>query len=182
MEPTPSTSVQITPAKTGRKPTNRQAYTEHEIRLALEMTAICAGNAAEASRRLAERRGMKIPHSTIKVWLAGRYAAQYEAIQHEVRDQIDRHVVAEARDLVTELAHLERLAMSKAVEQLEAGQIRDASAVLRNATVSKGINMDKVSLHEGRPTTIIENRTGEETLRALAAMGRLTVDSTAEEG
>lgn len=180
----PSTNVDIRK----RNPQGRRSsslgrgYTELEIRLALEMVAICAGNASEASRRLESRRGLKIPSSTINEWRRSTYAQEYEAVQFEVREQIDRAVIAEARDLVTELAGLERVAMGKTLEQLESGSVRDASGVLRNVSTSKAINLDKIALHEGRPTAIVENRTGEATLRALAAMGRMAVvDSTAEE-
>ena len=111
-----------------------------------------------------------------------RYPEQFEAIQHDIRDQIDKAVVREARDIIREVAQVEMLAVEKTRAGLEDGSIKDPSTALRNLSTSKAINIDKIRLHEGNPTEIVEKRTIDQTLNALKRLGRMqVVDSTAEE-
>ena len=155
-------------------------YSEAEVKLGLEILA-ATGNAREASRRLAATGRLDVIPATLLSWKK-RYPEQFEAIQHDIRDQIDKAVVREARDIIREVAQVEMLAVEKTRIGLEDGSIKDPSTALRNLSTSKAINIDKVRLHEGNPTEIVEKRTIDQTFRALKQIGRMqVVDSTADE-
>lgn len=57
---------------------------------------------------------------------------------------------------------------------------KDLALILKNVTLSKGINIDKTAFIEGRPTQIVQHVSAEETLATLRGMGRV-VDATVVE-
>lgn len=60
---------------------------------------------------------------------------------------------------------------------------KDAALIAKNLTLSKGINIDKIDVREGKATQRVEITAGDDLLRALEAQGLIappTVDSEAE--
>lgn len=91
-------------------------------------------------------------------------------------------VLGELRGLVIDATETERLALHKLHAAIEGDRIpeRELAAALRNITVSKAVNIDKLLSLSGRPTSIVEHRSPEQLVARLAAIGAV-IDGSAEE-
>ena len=148
-----------------------RAYTDEQIETALTTVAITA-NAKEASRTTG------IPHRTILNW-CNRHADKLKRIQEERAPQIEQAVIGKLRQGMLRGADATLLSIEKAIEQLEAGEVKDAAAFARNLATTQAIQADKMLLLDGRPTSISEHRTVDDELRELERLGFF--DTTCEE-
>jgi hypothetical protein len=148
-------------------------YTPEQVEKALLELALVGGNSGEASRRL-EGVGIKVSARLLRLWRSGLHAKRYGQLAQEHARQVEETIVQEARETAILAAEVERLALAKTLEQLEAGEIRDAAAVARNASTVKGINVDKLLTLSGRPNQIVEHGNPDELLAQLIRDGIFT--------
>lgn len=158
-----------------------RSYTAAETDRCLLDLVICGGNSLLAARRLKEA-GVEIASRTLREWRQTRHRERYLEIARVHAPMIDRLITQQAREGAIRAAEVEQRAWEAQMEQLDEGQVRDPSAVARNAAVSKAVNVDKMLLLEGRPTQITEHRDVDEIIRALDAVAPgIVVHGTASE-
>ena len=146
-------------------------YTPEQVETAL--TAIATtGSMKEA----AELTG--IPYTTVTTWRY-KYADKYERIKEKRAPEIEQAVIRNLREIMARSGNAVLLSIDKAVEQLEAGDVKDAAAYARNLATTQAIAADKMLLLDGRPTSISEHRTVDDELRELERLGFF--DTTCEE-
>jgi hypothetical protein len=151
----------------------KRTFGAEERTRALVTLASRAGNCAEACRELAAS-GVDIPVDTLRSW---KRSDEYERIRHDYGHKLEEFVIAEIRESMVEQSELERLALTKTREALENGEIRDPARAMRDISHAKGQNIDKLRVMTGRPVDITENRSLDELVRALSALGVAHVDS-----
>ena len=154
-------------------------YTHEQVDRGLLAVAACAGNSAEASRRLGDQ-GLEIPARTLRAWRCETYPERYVELANAHGHEIEEILVARTREVSLKAAEAELLAIDKTVEELEAGNARDPSASARNLATVRGIGTDKLALLTGRPTHRVEQRTSDDIMDRLRKYG-MVVDGTAEE-
>jgi hypothetical protein len=160
----------------------RRTYTPAEVDTALLVLAMSGRNCYEASRRL-KAEGVDVDRRTLNQWKNHTHAARYLEIEHDHAPKIEKQMVTTARAIVTAANQVTMAAIEKTREQVESGEIKDASTAARNLATVAGIQTDKALLLEGRPTEI---RGAEDLPAALTRMAQRlnlpqSVDSTAEE-
>lgn len=135
--------------------------------------------AGDNSLRASEACG--VPASTLREWRQD-HRAEYDRVRAELVPQLERLVVSEAYARVIELGELEAKVAAALAIAIDEGKIpqRDLPGALRNITTSKAINVDKILALSGRPTQVIEHRSGAELVARLARLGAV-VDATAVE-
>lgn len=152
----------------------RGNYKREDITYGLTTVIAFAGNCEAASRAL-EAEGKPIPASTLRVWRCSSFRDEYLELEAQHRPEIDARAVSQARTLVEKLGEAEELAIDRTIEALQAGEInaKDAAATLKNLTISKGVNIDKIDVREGKATSRVEITAGEDLIRSLEAAGLL---------
>lgn len=158
---------------------SRSRYTPEQITTGLTVLALCGGDAARAEAQLAEQ-GTPVPKSTLKDWRETFHPERYREISHELAPRIEEQVVHLQREIATTASRAALKALALESERLDAGQVKDAAASARNLSTVAGIATDKILSLTGRPTSVIEHRTVDESLKRLERLG-LVVDSTATE-
>jgi uncharacterized Ntn-hydrolase superfamily protein len=161
--------------------------TDEEIDRGLTAVALCSGNSERAARALADQ-GWQIDARTLRKW-RGAHANRYEQLQAGVLPAVYGRIAERAENIAERLADLEEDAADRVAELLPDMKAGEAAGALRNVSVSKAVNIDKASVVRGRPTEIREDRSIEQTLRALARfMPEIkasplaqAIDTTAEE-
>jgi hypothetical protein len=128
-------------------------YSAEEIERALMTLAYKSGAARSASREL-KKQGLKIAPSTLRSWRDRLYVDRFLMIREEVIPAILREQRDEMSELISDQNHLERDLTAQLQRNRTSLDPKETSNALRNVTVSKGINVDKVSLADGRPTQI----------------------------
>lgn len=122
-----------------------------------------------------------VPERTLYRWRSEERVT-YDRVRAELVPQLERLVVSEAYARVIELGELEAKVAAALAVAIDEGTIpqRDLPGALRNITTSKAINVDKILALSGRPTQVIEHRSGAELVARLARLGAV-VDATAVE-
>lgn len=145
--------------------------------------ALCEGNAAKASRELAQQ-GLKLDKTTLSTWRRERKDEWLKA-----RERVWPWVKAHAEDMHAELAtqagEIERLANEEWLRRLreDPAEIadKDLQGIGRNAATQSGIHTDKVIGLRGDPTEVVHRTENvAEILRALKARG-VVIEGSAEE-
>ena len=154
--------------------TKYKVFSAEDRTRALVLLAARAGNCSQACREL-EADGLMVPVDTLRSWKKGD---EYERIRHEYGHKLEDYVIAEIRERMVEQSDLERLALEKTREALENDDVRDPARVMRDIAHAKSQNIDKLRVMTGRPTDITENRSLDELVKALAALGVAQVDSS----
>lgn len=165
------------------EPRSRGRYSAEEIERGLAELAVCSGSAKSAAREL-EAKGLKIPASTLEGWKR-THADRYAVVRLEVVPRIHSKMAEECEDLAIEYGQVEREIIERFREELPNLKAGEAANAMRNAATSKAIAVDKASLLRGKPTSRVEHRGVEETIRKLVGQGVIEVeydvDGTAEE-
>lgn len=152
---------------------------DDRVQLGLTILALCRGNSIQAAKQMQEL-GHEIAGSTLRTWRTRDHVALYEEIRTKRAPEVERTVINDARDLALEYAELERLAIEKTTQALEQGTLKDPSAAFKNASIAKGVNVDKMLVLDGRPDTIVDHRRTREVLFAELERDGL-IEGTAEE-
>jgi hypothetical protein len=160
------------------KPTKR-SYSLEETELGLTALALQNGNTRAASRDLAEQ-GCEVPRETLRYWRNHLHIERYEQIAQQLAPKIEERIVSRLRENIEAKLEASRLATDLERQRIEAGDVKDASAVVRNMDTGIGIGVTKILELTGRPTAVIEHRNTDELLNKLERMG-VAIDSTAEE-
>lgn len=159
----------------------RRYFTPEEVDAGLMMLAFCGGNSGEASRRLKEQ-GYNLSDRVLRKFRSTTYPERYAELHRTRAQEIEDVIVTKMRETALQAADVQQRALEKTVEQLDNGELRDASTAARNAAVVQGIATDKLLTLTGRPTTVVEHRDAEDVLRGLAQrFPGLIVEGTAEE-
>lgn len=121
-----------------------------------------------------------IPERTLQSWRSV-HADRYHQIRQEVLPAIHARMAVDSEDLALEWAALERRGLTDLQDTWDELKPADKSAALRNATVSRGISVDKALLLRGQPTSIVKHDVSAD-IRALVTAGIAdVVEGTAEE-
>ena len=123
------------------------------------------GSSVEAHRNLAAE-GLAVNDRTLREWKY-KYAARYEQLRTEHAAKVEERIVEQCRNTAALAASVERAGLTADLEKIEKGDARDPSTSARNASVVKGINVDKMLALSGRPTQIVEKRDPAEIMRKL---------------
>lgn len=131
--------------------------------------AMAAGNAAQAERDLAAI-GAPIPIQTLRRW-AKADPERYERIQTEVHTRLHHKMAAEAEALVAKAATVQHAYLDRMVAEVAEIPSKELPKAFQATAVAAGIHTDKSRLLRDEPTTITDNRTADEIMRKLVAMG-----------
>lgn len=137
--------------------------------------ALAGGNAARASEACG------VPERTLRTWRV-EHAVEFERVRRELAPRLEALAVAELQAFVLQAAQTKLLALEKTHAALEADAIpaKDLPAALKNIATAEAIGVDKAMVLSGRPTQVIEHRSGAELVARLARLGAV-VDATAVE-
>jgi hypothetical protein len=129
---------------------------------------MCAGNAAEASRRL-KTQDVVIGERTLRSWL-DRHPAEYADVRQRLVPQIEAGIIHDARTVAREAIDGAREAIALERQRIAAGEVKDAGASARNLATAGATWTDKMLLLDGRPNSIEKPcRSTEELMRSIAA-------------
>jgi hypothetical protein len=142
----------------------RTKYAPEEVERGLFALAIC-GDGTAASRQLSAQ-GQKIPARTLNHWKVA-HAERFQEIANQHTRKIREKIAQEQIEIAHAAGEAERLAIAKTREQLEAGDVKDASTAGRNLGVQKGIALDQALKQRGEPTVVHEHRQAEEIVTAI---------------
>lgn len=157
----------------------RSSYTPEQITQGLTALALAGGNSVTAEAQLAEL-GCPIPARTLCAWRTDQHPERYRDICNEVAPQIEARVIHLQRELAVRATETALLAADLERDRLSKGDVKDAASSARNLSTVAGIAVDKIMSLTGRPTSVIEHRTVDESLNKLKRLG-LVVEGTAEE-
>lgn len=158
-------------------------FDEEEITTALLTLAHHAGNSERAAAQL-QQQGLQISSRTLRGWREGKHAERYRQLHETHGREIETALIPELRSNAIEGARVALLAIQKAAEEIEAGNVRDLASAARNLQVASATAMDKLYLATDRPNAPREQRSVEEILRSLEHLVGLKgydTSSTAEE-
>jgi hypothetical protein len=147
-------------------------YTTETVHTAL--LALAATGNGEAASEL-----VGVPRRTIIEWRK-QYPNLYQHLAVRHSSEIEKHVATQLRATLSNAVSAANEAVDTELARIRAGDVKDTAASARSLMTAAGIAGTKLMELEGRPTTIVEHRSGAEALRQLAAQG-LIIDTTAEE-
>jgi hypothetical protein len=154
-------------------------YSHEEIETGLMAMIAWVGNASAASRYLQSEKQLTISPGTLNNWKQ-IHAIRYDELREKYAAQMESQIAHELRDVARLATDVQRLALQRASERLEAGEDDDPSRSAANAARVSQSNIDKLLSLTGRPTQITETRNLGEILRSLAAKGVIAIPETAE--
>lgn len=138
------------------------------------LLALAATGNADAAQQVVD-----IPGRTIRYWRT-KYPNRFQAIAEKHAASIEKAVATRVRHSVLNASTVLDQAIALEEQRITEGKVKDAASSARNLATVIGIGVTKILELEGRPTTIVEHRTGEQALKQLTAKGYV-VDSEAEE-
>lgn len=155
-------------------------YDTETIERGLIALAINAGNTHAAQRQLA-RDHVAVPVGTLRSWKEQTYRERYHELCATHRETVEAAWIAHYTEAGVEAAQGAREAITKAREQLRAGEVRDASSAAYRLALAAGILQDKARILLDLPTSITEHRDASEILNALESRYPRPVEGTASE-
>jgi hypothetical protein len=181
MSEVPDKQGRVGAAKGGRPP-GTPTYSPETIDAAL--LALAYTRRSKEAREQLELAGVSpLPTArTIARWgieFSGRLAELTE--KHGA--EIERHSISQYQTIVTKAAAVTDMLVEKTGEAAERGELapKDLANAAKSMATVVGIITDKILIVQGKPTSIIGHKSGEEALRTLARKYAPPVDSTAEE-
>jgi hypothetical protein len=150
------------------------------VETALHVLAACGGNSRQAAEQLANQ-GINVHERTLRNW-PHQHADRYAEIRRTVAPLLEARAIATAYEVVDRAGEVEQILLEKIQAEADTMNAKDAAAAFRNISTSKGINLDKLLILQGRPTQVTEHRDTTELMRALSNLNpSLVIESTAEE-
>lgn len=152
-------------------------YTQEEIDKCLTALVAYAGVANAAVKYLESiADGGRVPTpGTLAQWARTLHWERYEQLREQWAGKVEQTVANDMRDAAREAVEVQRLAVEKARERLEAGRDDDPARSAASLARVAQSNTDKLLSLTGRPTQITENRNVNEILRSLVAKGVLAL-------
>src|SRR5581483_2942115 len=153
-------------------------FTQEEVDRGLTALIAWAGNAKAALRHLeaTSTEDQRIPsYHTLCEWARTKHWERYEQLRETWAGKVEQTVANDMRDAAREAVEVQRLAVEKARERLEAGRDDDPARSAASLARVAQSNTDKLLSLTGRPTQITENRNVNEILRSLVAKGVLAL-------
>lgn len=113
---------------------------------------------------------------TLRRWKDDTHAKRYAELHDKHKDEIENDAIRRMRERIRLVDQAEMLAVTKVITQLEQGRLdgAQASQAALNMSRVKSQNVEKLMQLTGRPTQIIEDRSGSQTeavLRELMGTG-----------
>ena len=152
-------------------------FTQAEIDKCFTAMIAHAGSPTGAIRYLQhEEPEARVPSpGTLMNWARGVHWERYEHLRETWAAKVEQAVANDMRDAAREAVDVQRLAVQRARERLEAGRDDDpAKSAASLARVAQS-NTDKLLTLTGRPSQIVDNRDTEQILRSLVAKGILKI-------
>lgn len=113
---------------------------------------------------------------TLRKWKDDTYAKRYAELHDKYKDEIENDAIRRMRERLRLVDQAEMLAVTRVINELENQKLsgKDASQAALNMSRVKSQNVEKLMQLTGRPTQIIEDRSGavtEQVLRELMGTG-----------
>jgi hypothetical protein len=178
-EPIVEPQVETIPETRTSELTTSPKFSDEEIRGALELLAICSGNARRASK-LTEEHGQRVSPTTLREWARNTHAKWYEELRGRVEPLKYAYLAESFEDLVGRWQDLQKQAAERLEEQLSGASTNETSTIAYRASIAAGVASDKASAHRGRPSKVVAHRSTDEILEEARRKG-LLVEGEAEE-
>lgn len=149
-------------------------YSEDEIKDALLHLAQCGGNSNKASELCG------VPARTLRRWRE-EMPERYDDLRTTFARKIEEGLIKEHRENALLSAQLQRAATMQALEQAEAGELKDPARTAREASIASGVSIDKLLVLDGRPNEIRQHADAGQALIELGRKLGFAIESTATE-
>lgn len=149
------------------RPRVRRFYSPADKDRALLELAV-VDNSCQASRNLAAQ-GLEVPEQTLRQWKS-RNPERFAQLKAEHTSKVEETMVEECQQTVRLAARAEQAGLALELERIGEKKVRDAGASARNASVIKGINVDKFLTLSNRPAVIVEKRDPTDIMRKLVEL------------
>jgi hypothetical protein len=146
-----------------------RTYSAHEEQAGLEALAFYNGN-GRAAAKLLKKQGMTIHSRTLYRWRHEK-ADRYAEVCATRTPQMLAQVAANLESALADQIDLEHKLTLKALDEIDGLDPKDTSTALRNAGVTKGINVDKILEIRGAPQRPIENPSLDELKQRMIRKG-----------
>lgn len=159
-------------------------FSQEEIDQALTAMVAYAGKAHTAVKYLATNGNpdLRVPTGvTLLDWSRTTHWERYEQIRETWAAKVELTVANDMRDAAREAIEVQRIAVEKTRERLEAGRDDDPARSAANLARVASTNTDKLLSLTGRPSQITESRNVNEILRSLVAKGVLSLPDAPEQ-
>lgn len=106
---------------------------------------------------------------TLRKWRDDTYAKRYAELHDKYKDDIESDAIRRMRERLRLVDQAEMLAVTRVISQLEDQKLsgKDAAMAALNMSRVKAQNVEKLMQLTGRPTQIIEDRSGDVTNQVL---------------
>ena len=161
-------------------------YNLEQIQLGLTCYALASGNSYLASRELQKLHDLKVDPKTLQRWAQDKHRDEYERLRTTVLQQVgarvaEAHTARSVSSMQLENELDEELLQGK-MKELKPKELSDLTSAKRNLATSAGIHTSRARELQGDLATPSQTeRSGDEVLRRMEAMGMLVVDGEAEE-
>lgn len=120
--------------------------------------------------------GVEITASTLRKWRDDRFAKRYAELHDKYKDEIENDAIRRMRERLRLVDQAEMLAVTKVINELQEDKLvgKDAAMAALQMSRVKAQNVEKLMQLTGRPTEIIEDRSGgvtDQVLRELMGRG-----------
>ena len=158
-----------------------QPFTQSQIDDALTAMIAFAGNVTLAIRYL-KQEGKRAPSpTTLNIWAKTTHWQRYEELRETYSQKVEQTIANDMRDATRAAVEVQRLAIEKTKERLEAGKDDDPARSAANLSHVSRSATDKMLALLGRPSQITETRDATEILRSLVTRHPQLFQLTAEE-
>lgn len=106
---------------------------------------------------------------TLRKWRDDTHAKRYAELHDKYKDEIEQDAIRRMRERLKLVDKAEMLAVTRVISQLEEQKLtgKDAAMAALQMSRVKAQNVEKLMQLTGRPTSIIEDRTGDVTNQVL---------------
>jgi hypothetical protein len=118
----------------------------------------------------------QVTPQTIRKWRDDTHSKRYAELHDKYKDEIENDAIRRMRERLRLVDQAEMLAITRVISQLEDQKLtgKDAALAALNMSRVKAQNIEKLMQLTGRPTQIIEDRSGnvtDQVLRELMGKG-----------
>lgn len=112
---------------------------------------------------------VNVTPQTIRKWKDDTHSKRYAELHDKYKDEIENDAIRRMRERLRLVDQAEMLAVSRVITELEGQKLtgKDAAVAALNMSRVKAQNVEKLMQLTGRPTEIIEDRSGNVTSQVL---------------